>query len=255
MKAYITLLSTDEYLDGVLALYQSLKDVGSTYPLVVAVTPNIHPYAREIITKLKIEIIELEEFSFSEDCKRKMRVHGAPHWAYTAAKLQIFGLVQFEKIIFLDSDMLIIKNIDHLFDKPHLTAAIDSPMLFNENEKSHYQLNSGLLVIEPDKNIELSLKELSFTNLLPDQELIRKNYPNWVENENLHLPVTYNFFVAYWEKYYQSFVDVSDIYVLHFIGKNKPFHKNSIKRTIKTHYDYFENLYLSAITRALKSIS
>ena len=51
MKAYITVLTTNEYLDGVLALYQSLKDVGSKYPLVVGITSNIFPYARELLTK------------------------------------------------------------------------------------------------------------------------------------------------------------------------------------------------------------
>ena len=59
MKAYITLLSTNEYLDGVLALYQSLQDVGSKYPLVVAVTNNIHPFAREIMEDDELSLPEI----------------------------------------------------------------------------------------------------------------------------------------------------------------------------------------------------
>lgn len=248
MKAYITLLSTNEYLDGVLALYQSLQDVGSQYPLVVAVTNNIHPFAREIMNELKIEMIELEEFSFTEDCKKRLRAFGAHHWVHTASKLQIFGLTQFEKLVFLDSDMLVLKNIDHLFECPHMTAAEDSPMLYAEDRESHCQLNSGLMVIEPSKEVEKSLKELSLSNLLPDQELIRLQYPDWKNEKNLHLPCTYNLFALYWEKYYKSGINIGDIYVLHFIGKEKPFHKNMMKSSLKNYYDYFEKLYFSALS-------
>jgi alpha-N-acetylglucosamine transferase len=254
MKAYITVLSTNEYLDGVLALNQSLKDVGSKYPLVVAITNNIHPFAREILSSIKVEMIELEEFSFSEKCKKKMRSHGAPHWAHTAAKLQVFGLTQFEKIIYLDSDMLVLKNIDHLFDCPHMTAAIDSPMISEENKEKHSHLNSGLMVIEPAAEIESQLKQLSTEHLLPDQDLIRLLYPDWITHKELQLPVIYNFFAAYWKQYYQSFVPIKDIYVLHFIGKEKPFHKNITKNSIQTYYDYFEGLYFSALSRSLESL-
>ena len=254
MKAYITVLTTNEYLDGVLALYQSLKDVGSKYPLVVGVTGNIFPYARELLTKLKIEMVELEDFSFTEECKKRLKAFGTPHWYYTSAKLQVFGLTQFEKVVFLDSDMLVLKNIDHLFECPHLTAAEDSPMLYEEEQEKHYQLNSGLMVIEPNKEIEKSLKELSSIHLLPDQELIHLQYPDWVNQRELHLPVTYNFFAIYWEKYYRAHVPIKDIYVLHFIGKEKPFQKNIIRSTIKTYYDYFESLYFNAITKAIESI-
>lgn len=254
MKAYITVLSTNEYLDGVLALYQSLKDVGSKYPLVVAVTGNIYPFARELLTKLKIEIIELEDFSFNEKTVKRLKAFGTPHWIHTAAKLQIFGLTQFEKLIFLDSDMLILKNIDHLFEKPHMTAVIDSPMLYDEDIDKHRHLNSGLMVIEPAAELEEKLKQLSIEHPLPDQELIRLLYPDWIKQPELQLPVTYNLFAVYWEKYHRANIPVKDTYVLHFIGKEKPFHKNITRTSIKTYYDYFEGLYLSAITRALQSL-
>ena len=254
MKAYITVLTTNEYLDGVLALYQSLKDVGSKYPLVVGVTGNIFPYARELLTKLKIEMIELEDFSFTEQCKKRVKAFGTPHWYHTAAKLQVFGLAQFEKLVFLDSDMLVLKNIDHLFEYPHLTAAEDSPMLYEKEPEKHSHLNSGLMVIEPNKEIEKSLKELSLIHPLPDQELIRLQYPNWVNQQELHLPVTYNLFAPYWEKYYRANIPIRDAYVLHFIGKEKPFQKNIVRHTIKTYYDYFESLYFNAVTKAIESI-
>ena len=37
-------------------------------------------------------------------------------------KLNVWKLVEFEKVVFLDADTLIVQNIDHLFNLPELTA-------------------------------------------------------------------------------------------------------------------------------------
>ena len=254
MKAYITLLSTNEYLDGVLALEQSLKNVGSKYPFVVAVTSNILPFARELLQKKKIEVIEVVDHSYVEECKKKFQAFGTPHWFYTAAKLRIFGLTQFEKLVYLDSDMFVMKNLDHLFDKPHMTAAIDSPMAATENIIDHHGLNSGLLVIEPDKDLEAALIELSASEKLADQDLLRKYYSDWKEREELHLPVTYNFFARFWDRYQAQGIYPYDIYALHFIGKDKPFMKNELNPGTKTMLKYFEGIYINAIRDSIREI-
>ena len=41
MDAYVTLLSTESYLEAVLVLNQSLRNVNSEYPLVCMVTDNL----------------------------------------------------------------------------------------------------------------------------------------------------------------------------------------------------------------------
>lgn len=255
MKAYITLLSTNEYLDGVLALDQSLKNVGSKYPLVVALTGNIEPFIRNIFKLKKIEMIELEEYSFPIEYKKRFSAFGTKHWYYTSNKLKIFGLTQFEKLVFLDSDMLVLKNIDHLFNYPHMTAAQDSPMIAKENIEKHLSLNSGLIVIEPSKEIEKELINLSLNTVGADQEILQLYYKNWKDNNNLHLPATYNFFAKYYQEYSENGIKIEDIYVLHFIGTTKPFHKNYYKPfKNKNFYDYFENLYFSTIKEAIKDI-
>jgi alpha-N-acetylglucosamine transferase len=255
MKVYITLLSTNEYLDGVLALEQSLKNVGAKYPLVVAVTSNILPFAREILQKKKIEVIEVVDHSYTEECKKKFRNFGTPHWFYTVAKLRIFGLTQFEKMIFLDADMFLLKNIDHLFDRPHMTAAIDSPMIMENDIEQHYNLNSGLLVIVPDKKLEQDLIEMSATECLADQDLLRKYYPDWREHKELQLSVNYNFFARFWDRYRIKGIAPTDLYALHFVGKEKPFMKNELNNTtVKNMLQYFEGLYINAIRASIREI-
>ena len=250
MKAYITLLSTNEYLDGVLVLHQSLKEVGAKYPLVVVVTNNINPYSRNILSQKKIQTIEVENFFYRPECVKAFSAWGMPHWKYTAAKIRIFGLTEFEKLVYLDSDMMVLRNIDHLFDCPDGSAAEDSSIIFEENIESHKQLNSGLLVIVPSKEKEQKLIELSKTCSGADQDLIRKLYANWIKQENLHLPNEYNIFNSFVPNYIKKGLRVEEFFVIHFIGKEKPFMTIRKNYSMKNFSEYFENKYRLLLRRA-----
>lgn len=254
MKAYITLLSTPSYLDGVLALHQSLIETGARYPFYVGVTSNIPPDVREILFQKKISIIELNDFSYNEESKAAFSAWGTGHWFYTAAKIRIFGLTEFKKLVYLDSDTVVLKNIDHLFDRLDGTAAKDSPMVIPDAE--HEELNSGVLVIEPSKEKEEKL--ISLAKQFPsraDQDLIRMLYKNWKNNPELHLPQEYNIWVPYVDKYQKSKNVSNDYVVLHFIGSTKPFMRYYERRfsPIGTK-EYYEDIYYQILFRAHKSI-
>ena len=253
MKAYVTLLSTNSNLDGVLALNQSLIDSGAQYPLVVVVTKNITPASRKILQKKRLEICEIEEYTFPEETKRKLSGMNLPHWYFTSNKLKIFGLTQFEKIVYIDSDMLVLKNIDTLFDKPHMTAAEDSPMTRTE-EGDFNNLNSGLLVIEPKEGLDLELIKVAEKNFFPDQDILRLYFSDWKENKKLHLPQTYNIFVQDMEKYRKLGIDFCDIYVFHFIGKIKPFMKEKDFPEKESLVEKVEEYYRGVLSRATKEL-
>ena len=51
----------------------------------------------------------------AEYIKEKNIKGNMAHWNNCFDKLLIFGMTEFDKLIFLDSDMYIIENIDHLF--------------------------------------------------------------------------------------------------------------------------------------------
>ena len=115
-RSYVTILTTPDYLRGVAVLSASLRRVRSRHPLYVLVTDDLDARASA----------RAERY-----CSAVIRVPAGPnpvrgetyrHWNYTYSKLQIFGLTQFEKLVFLDADMLVCTNIDDLFERPHLSA-------------------------------------------------------------------------------------------------------------------------------------
>lgn len=113
--AYVTLLSTEDYLDAVLVLNESLKDVDSKYPLICGVTKNLNK--TELITRLMsagVHIEWIEPRIYSENTRMK---HAGQVVLNTASKLSLFELVNYDKLCYIDADTMVVKNIDDVFDR------------------------------------------------------------------------------------------------------------------------------------------
>ena len=91
-------------------------------------------------------------------------------WKYTFDKLNIFKLTEYEKIVYLDTDILILKNIDHLFQLEPITLASDMPYNIDT-------YNSGVMVVKPNIEDFNHLKEI-----VNDYEQKRVNH---VGNQNV----------------------------------------------------------------------
>lgn len=244
-NAYITVLSTEEYLVGVLVLGKCLKKVNSKYNLVTLVNGDISEKSKQILKHNDIEIIETESFKVPEWIKNKNSTNHA-NWTYTFDKLIIFELIQYDKLVFLDSDMYIRNNIDELFDRPHMSATVDrcDTILVKD---TYQKLTSGLLVIKPHKGIMDKFLEImeddSIKNKydnIGDQDIIQLYDPNWENKKELHLPVKYNMFFLDIEYYINKGIyALDDISVIHFITANKPWKYNKEELTTK-YLDWLE---------------
>ena len=222
MKAYITFLSTNNYLKGVMVLKRSLEKVDSKYPLYCMVTDNISKDNINALKKMGIKIININRIDISNEIRNSVTNINLSHWNNCWDKLNIFGLTQFEKVVYLDCDMLVIQNIDNLFECANLTASTDGIYVFGkEREKD---LNAGLMVIEPSK--DTFNKIIKFINELPegnyqDQIIIQKFFSDWGSNKDLHLSEEYNVWVSNSSVYPKEIIE--NVKVLHYIGKIKPF--------------------------------
>lgn len=246
-RAYVTVLSTDEYLIGVLVLNESLIKVNSKYKLVVLINDNISDEAKNILLQKNIEVIKIKSIDLPEwIINNNNRKH--TNWNYTFDKLAIFELTQFEKIVFLDSDMFVRNNIDELFDKPHMSATVDrcDTILVKDN---YQKLTSGMLVIEPKEGIMSEFQQiLNDDNIkdkyynIGDQDIIQLYDTEWEYKKELHLPVKYNMFfldIDYYVK--KGIYKLKDISVIHFITSNKPWIYN--KDELYTDYlDWLESV-------------
>lgn len=241
MNAFITLISTEEYLPGVIGLKKSLERVGTKYPLYCMLSQRLqnqnHVY--NILTAAGIGVINLDQ----SICDENVFMHNIhfPNWSYTLDKLQVFKLVNFEKVVFLDSDLLILQNIDELFEYKSF-AGVCAGKSYPGNE-SWDGLNSGLMVVEPNletfegifKLVPAVFDEFNDKALpLGDQDIIQRFIKDsWTSD--LQLDEGYNVFADYLSYYitnlgYSLGGDAKPIKVIHFIGKYKPWMRPTIRQ-------------------------
>ncbi|ODQ77290.1 glycosyltransferase family 8 protein [Babjeviella inositovora NRRL Y-12698] len=139
-RVWTTLITNTDYLPGLLALDYSLKRVGSKYPLVALYTDTFtedghHELDVRQIPKLRIRYLLPTAL---KDYTNDVRFYDC--WS----KLQPFLLVQFDMVVQLDSDMVVLQNMDELFDielSKNSVFAASHACVCNPYNKSHYPRN------------------------------------------------------------------------------------------------------------------
>lgn len=248
-RAYVTLLSSSSYILGVLGLYRSLQKYGKTkFPFLCVCSQCM---AVENLTLLKDEGIDclMLEHSALDGVNLPNSNQGYEHWTYTFDKLLLWGLTAYDKLVFLDSDMMVLSNIDDLFDKPPMSAVQAGFLLHNDWNR----LNSGLMVIEPNVEVrDRLLSQLPVTiqsyndaqSGVGDQDVINDVFPNWSNEEELHLLEGYNLFFKHLTIYHKRFgFQMKDIKVVHFIGKQKPWYDNGMRKVYSLIRQLIHNPY------------
>ena len=152
--SYVSLLTNDNYTYGIVLLKESMKKVNTKYPLHVLVTNNVSTASLELLTQIGATYEVVDTIAISEDIYNynfNINKRLAVTWKNCWTKFKIFDLTQFDKIVFLDADIMVLKNLDHLFSKKHMTAALDGEYFKLWPDRPHF--NSGCMVIEPNHKL------------------------------------------------------------------------------------------------------
>lgn len=228
--SYVTLLSTQNYLDGVIVLYKSLRQY-SKIPFHCVCSKSLPKRCIEELNNEGINTISLTETAIEMAQITPHTVSGLEHWNYTFDKLLLWGLVQFDKMVFLDSDMMVCSNIDDLFEKDNMSAVQAGRFIYD-----HWiRLNSGCFVLTPSKETMFLLIEqikptigerLALGYGTGDQDVINRYYCNWPNETSLHLSEEYNVFFMNIPRYKE--LGLPSPRIVHFVGNVKPWIKKSI---------------------------
>lgn len=203
-NAYVTLISGNSMVIGAIVLWQSWKESKSAFPFYALVTDNVSSKNIELLNGIGMRTIirpmlmmpeNILEYDINCDLPCLMGWIGA--WS----KFYLFSLTQFSKIVYLDQDMIIRKNIDCLFDYPDMSAVKDDGCSGREywldpkDQTARYP-NGGLLVVEPKKGKFEKMMSIaaSINPVFPlnDQSVWVYLDPDWPIEENKHISPTYN---------------------------------------------------------------
>jgi alpha-N-acetylglucosamine transferase len=244
-KAFVSYLANTDFLPGLVTLDYSLKMHGNSTELITMVNSSIAAEAIPVMKHfgLKAKIIgEIDHPFFIEN-----DIWGTK---YMYNKLWVFSMDEYDKVVYLDADMLICENIEVLFEKPHMSAVVAGKLL--PGNEAWVALNAGLMVVEPDvmlfNDFKNKIPVLHSTNPT-DQAFLHAYYEKWPDSAELHLEHKFNVPAFYLDKYCElydfrlSFTDrlmeIKNIAVLHYWGPIKPwdYEEELVKKLCSNKYE------------------
>ena len=190
--AYVTLLSSNNYIWGVIGLNYSLKKNNCKYPLIVITTDDISQENLDLLKKENI-IIKLV---------KKQIFQKSDHHRYGTCinKLYLFGLNEYEKLFFLDADCIVIYNLDFLFnyELPIFSIIPDIKTSYNRG-----YIWGGAFLIKPSLKLEEYFFQIA-PDFDTDEEILNDFFQNFnfkIFDANFFIIHDYNSTKKYWERY------------------------------------------------------
>jgi lipopolysaccharide biosynthesis glycosyltransferase len=144
-------------------------------------------------------------------------------------KLMLFSFSSYDRVVYIDSDVLCLGDISKLFDNDsELCATKDDGINLNIMYYSHFRINSGVLSVGKkllgidvyDKMVQIAMSGRSYDG--GDQGVINE----YIHQYNIpvtYLPMQYNTLKRIYFHHPEIWNKIKDdIRLLHFVGKDKP---------------------------------
>ncbi|KAJ7977839.1 Hexosyltransferase [Quillaja saponaria] len=147
-RAFVTFLAGNgDYVKGVVGLAKGLRKANSKYPLVVAILPDVPEEHRKILVSQNCIVREIEPVQPPANQTQ----FAMAYYVINYSKLRIWEFVEYSKMIYLDGDIQVFDNIDHLFDYPdnYFYAVMDCFCEKTWSQSKQYQI--GYCQQCPDK--------------------------------------------------------------------------------------------------------
>ncbi|XP_010415009.2 PREDICTED: galactinol synthase 2-like isoform X1 [Camelina sativa] len=272
-RAYVTFLAGNgDYVKGVVGLAKGLRKAESKYPLVVAVLPDVPEDHRKQLVDQGCVVKEIEPVYPPEN----QTEFAMAYYVINYSKLRIWKFVEYNKMIYLDGDIQVFDNIDHLFDLPdgQFYAVMDC---FCEKTWSHspqYKIgycqqcpekvtwpeaklgpkpplyfNAGMFVYEPSLPTYHNL--LDTVKVVPPTLFAEQDFLNmYFKDIYKPIPSAYNLVLAMLWRHPEN-IELDQVKVVHycaagakpwrFTGEEENMNRADIKMLVKKWWDIYND--------------
>ncbi|KAJ3091731.1 hypothetical protein HK102_013621 [Quaeritorhiza haematococci] len=257
--AWATLITKDNYVVGVQTLARSLHTSKTKYPLVVMYTSAVTPTILTTLTKEHLPIILRQVDDYRPTTTTQKVNYAFERFSEVWTKLRAWELDEYEKVCCLDADMLVLRNMDELFDDEGIlpegkSLAACHACVCNPKKFAHYPkwwvpencrytalgrgealqpgkpryFNSGLFLIRPSKTTlsEMLTQLQNLSDLtayqFPDQDFLNEF---WSAGDRtwVELPYIYNALKTL-HVIHKDVWDIKEVKNIHYI-LDKPWDK------------------------------
>lgn len=145
LYAYVSLTNA-AYVELTSVMLLSLIDTGTPFAMRIMCLEDVTTDQKSTLQSLsdQIEICDITTLPLPANVQ-------IPHkaWEISFSRMHMFRLEEFDKLIFLDSDIIVQENIDDLFARPCLSACSHHYPVRHDR----VSLNAGVFVLEPDSSL------------------------------------------------------------------------------------------------------
>lgn len=160
MKTAVVTMTDPGYIPGTLCLYHSVKETGYTGDFVVIHDGSLSQIERKILLNYGCKLVERPSIVNPitlQDAKASNKTLMAQRWTQTPiySKLNTWTLTQYDKVLFVDSDIIFHKEFSHVLGmpmKPGWIAAVEIP-ISTMNQSCLELFNSGVFLTCPSDKI------------------------------------------------------------------------------------------------------
>lgn len=223
---YITHLCDDHYSLAAATLVYSVRKTGTTNDIII-VSPEkaLSPKSVSLLTLAGAKVLQV---SASKNPKIVIGGQIRHNKACQYSMFQLWNLKHVKKMIYLSADTLVLKSIDHLFDKCSSFCA--------HGDRYPGVFNTGVMIFTPSIQNYASLIEryegFSFYNSDHEEILNTVFGKAWAQQPSQHLSPNYNFMTSYKGSSYTREVEMFDeIHIIHYTSRIKPWNIVTSKKS------------------------
>lgn len=145
--AVVTMLTNDAYFPLFQQLECTLRSSNPDLEFAVMTTPrSLHVDIRRLIDRLGVHVIDVEEIRYPNLYEERY----SGNWL----KLRAFELEQYDAIVLLDTDTVVLDDISELFSLPtDFAACLDQAPWLNQEKALQTMVQGGMLFLRPCKAV------------------------------------------------------------------------------------------------------
>ncbi|KAL7753634.1 magnesium ion transporter [Sorochytrium milnesiophthora] len=226
--AYVFYVTRPEYLCSAMVNAHQLRTLSLTSAdtdIVLLHTPELAfaPIHRQRVRELNVTVREVARMPSHDGLYQDVLV-----------KLRVWQMTDYDRIVFLDADMLVLRSLDHLFELEPVELAIPRAYWFK-----HRVLTSLLMVVTPSEETfrRLSEKYIPDGKPLPgmyDMDIINKEFGETA----MELDIIYGMLDSVWAGNYTGLGDLDSLlyeraYIAHFSANGKPWYYGRTTEDVK----------------------
>eukprot|EP01062_Namystynia_karyoxenos_P004731 TRINITY_DN1167_c4_g1_i1.p1 TRINITY_DN1167_c4_g1~~TRINITY_DN1167_c4_g1_i1.p1 ORF type:complete len:2453 (+),score=705.32 TRINITY_DN1167_c4_g1_i1:152-7360(+) len=216
--AYATFVTSADFVIPAAVVMHSVAVAGCSYARVIAVTSDVPRSDIELLSSFG-QVVLIQKIGAP-------RFVDNPRYKDTFTKLRIWQLTRWQKIFYLDTDVIVTRNIDDVFDLKEWSVPYDA---------MHDRYSTGMMLLEPSldtfSDMMTKLQTTSVSMELPDLLFLKEYFEEKKKRINI-IPRWYQVYQEEFGAYRLTYltdqkaaIKIFDprIRGIHYPGANKPF--------------------------------